>query len=561
MPITDSDFSIAANGDIRWTGDSDTTYTVLELHRWLQDKADNASYSGDDILDITDRTPSERSTDNIITLNSPYNINDSASEHLYGGSITQNGGDEIYSGLRVLGAVNDPNTQIDIIQNNSVFQGDNPFWGDQSSGGFNGDAINGILMRCLIKSRTGGADIDGKRIRVQARQWGDTYDFFNVTLGQGEAVAAISTTPDAQNDTLRATVAAYNHVVNTEGFQTIDLNNGNGAREYYSKWTFDSDTSGDGLKAVWEYTKYITGHPDAGETIHGIAGELFLGVTHSWAYDNEAGGPFQENEILSWGTGATAGTGLLLALDDDGITGNMYIQLLTGVAPSNDLEVTGGTSSATCDVNGSVSIKTVPKHFLGSYTGTIIGAYGIGIDADDLTAQDTIQDLAGVIQVPPNNVTFTVTSVVSGEDYILVGPDSDGSLETDQLQLDSSAYAGGETLVRLSSNIPSDTPAAGSFRVFDGSSYAKVTYTSYDSAAFDGCSGMPAADSNANVFISYIDKVADANSVSFTTIYNANRNLFVRVRDGGGTPIKTFETSAVLGNAGGSVAAIRTTDV
>ena len=71
---------------------------------------------------------------------------------------------------------------------------------------------------------------------------------------------------------------------------------------------------------------------------------------------------------------------------------------------------------------------------------------------------------------------------------------------------------------------------------------------------------MPAASASADVFISYIDKLADATSASFTTIFSSSRDLFVRVRDGGGTPIKTFETPATLGNAGGSVAAIRTTD-
>jgi len=36
--------------------------------------------------------------------------------------------------------------------------------------------------------------------------------------------------------------------------------------------------------------------------------------------------------------------------------------------------------------------------------------------------------------------------------------------------------------------------------------------------------------------------------------------LFIRVRDGAGTPIKTFETTGTLGSAGGSTTAIRTSD-
>jgi len=36
--------------------------------------------------------------------------------------------------------------------------------------------------------------------------------------------------------------------------------------------------------------------------------------------------------------------------------------------------------------------------------------------------------------------------------------------------------------------------------------------------------------------------------------------LFVRVRDGGASPIKQFETTATLGSNGGSATAIRTSD-
>jgi hypothetical protein len=648
MAIAD-DISVAVNGDIRYTGTT-ATYTVLELHRFLQDLADNASSSGDDLHDVTDPTSSDRSTDNIITLLNGYNIDDTLAESLYDGSITQDSGNVQYSGLRVLGAVNDTATELQIVQNNALLTA---FWGDQSTGGLNGDAAQGILMRCLIKSGTAGADIDGKRIRVQARHWGDSYDFFNVTLGQGESVAAISTTPDAQNDTLQATVTAYTHVTNTEGFQLIDLNNGNGNQEYYSQWTYGADTSGNGLKGVWEFTKDLTGTGTA-KTIHSINGELFLGITHSFAYDNELVAQFQEDETLSWGTGVTAGTGLLLALDDDGVTGNMYMQLLTGVAPTDGLEITGGTSTATCDVDGSVTSRTIPKHFLGSYTGTLIGAYGIGVLPNDLTASDALKDLANADQIPPNNVTFAVSSLIAGEDRILVGPEAGGILDLDQLILNTSLTAADESSIVCTASIPTDTPTTGTIRVqTDAGIYKMVRYSSYTSATFtiipddtfgdgdvtvgtdsltltahefltgdhlqltttgtlpaglalatdywviytdantiqlaasedDAWAGTPVtitaaagggthtteyqgrtwssdnATNPRNIFVSYIDKLAEAASESFTGIYKGSDTaLFIRVRDGAGTPIKTFETPSSLTSSGGSVSAIRTSD-
>ena len=69
MPIAD-DFSVAINGDIRYAGTT-ANYTVIEFHRWLGGLMDDAQASGNDILDITDATASERATDNYVTLNSP----------------------------------------------------------------------------------------------------------------------------------------------------------------------------------------------------------------------------------------------------------------------------------------------------------------------------------------------------------------------------------------------------------------------------------------------------------------------------------------------------------
>jgi len=117
MAIAD-DIEVAVNGDIRYTGTT-TNYTVIELHRFLQDLADDAVSSGDDLHDITDETSSERSTDNIITINSPYNIDDTLATHLYDGSITQADGDTIYAGLVVVGAV-ESGTNIIIIQDNGI---------------------------------------------------------------------------------------------------------------------------------------------------------------------------------------------------------------------------------------------------------------------------------------------------------------------------------------------------------------------------------------------------------------------------------------------------------
>lgn len=633
-------------GNIRHASGS-TNYTVLDLHRYIGALADDASSSGNDEHDITDVTGSDRSTDNIITLNDytgsggiAYNIDDDAAEYLYDGSITQYGGDEVYSGLRVLGAVNNSSTQLKVIQDNDEYQYTttpaSPFWGDQSTDGYNGDAVAGILMRCLIKSRTNGADIDNQIIRVQARHWGDTYAFFNTTLGQGEAVAAISTTPDAQNDTVQGTVQGWaggDIPTNTEGWQEIDLSNGSGLKEYYSQWTYN--TNSDELKAIWEWGKDITNTGTA-STIHGLVGEFFLGITHSWAYDAESGN-FTEDETLVWGTDITydglaggtfsagdyvtigsggaagrvmydsgttnmivaledtsitindndviteasagtvtadatativdndksGGSAILLALDDDGTTGNMYVQVVTGSAPVDDLSIRGITSTETTLVNGTPAAKTVPSVFLGSYTGSFIGAYGIGFDPDDLTASDTVQPLVGGSETPPNNVTFTVFGVISG-DRILVTNDEATGVDYDQNTLNGVLSSGTTTSVVVTNAIDADTPTTGTIRIErDSGTYTSHPYSSYTGSTYTITSADfsvdGAADTN-NVFNSYLDLDATGTSEAFTTVYDSARTLFVRVRDGGATPIKTFETTASLGTSGGSATAIRTSD-
>lgn len=556
MAFVATDWSIASNGNIRYMGNAHggvapSYCTVLELHRALQNFADDASASGDDLVDINSPNPSERSTDNIVTLLNGYNIDDTAAEHLYDGSITQAGGDVVYAGLVVLGEVV-AGTQLQIVQNNTLLTN---YWGT----GLNADPASSAILRLLVKVRTGGADIDGKRLRVQARELGASFAERSVTCGLGNTPAALSTEADLNNLTAAGTIAGWTDIVNVEGYQTIDLNNGNGARAYYSQWDRGSRT----IAQLYERAKWIQRRGTA-TTIHGINGELFRGITHQWAYDTEASGPFVEDEILSWGSGATAGTGLLLARLDSGSTGTMWIQLLTGVVPADNTAITGGTSGATCLVNGAVTSRTVRGSFLGVYTGSsILGAFGIGIQAADLSAADRLTDLTNTEQAPPNQQSFSVTGVVVGEDRVLVAPnDGSGGIDYDQLTANGAQSSGASTFV-VNETIPADTPASGSLRILISGVRQRVAYSSWTGSTFTLTGTLPGnvAD-DAPAYISYVDKLATATTEGFTSTYaGSDRSLVVIVRDGGGTPIKPFQTPATFGSAGGSVAAIRTPDV
>lgn len=571
--LVDTDWTISETGDIRYIGaahgaDGASYATVIQFHRWLQDLADDAVASGDDILDITDSTPSNRQTDNIIELLSPYNIDQTASEHLYDGSIIQAGGDDIWDGF-----VNYGNSGIDIqvIQNGAVVSND--FWnntphvtGSGDPRGLNPLAASGISHRFMLKVRTAGADIDGRRAVGISREFGYTYAEFNVAgTARGNNTLALSNSTDLNNQTARATVATWSTISNVEGYQGIDINNDTVNEYYYSQWNRDTYT----INQLYERTKWLTACETSlgggagtaatpNGTLYTLDSNIFRGITHKVSGGTPTG-TFAATEAVSWATGS----GIMVAIDSPTAGTTMWIQLLTGVAPVNT-DVITGTSTATLTATGSVSYTPSPE-FIGQSTGSaIIGAYGVGIEKLDLAATDSVEALDGVKYSTPNYVTYTVSGLDTGETYVLVGPESGGTFLTTQLSA-SGAYVGGETTFTVQEAIPSDTPATGTIRIWDAATgtFTRVTYTGWSVSSFTGCSGVPAASDGADVWISYIDVLASGASAQFTSIFSATRPLYVRARDGGtvnSTPIKTFESTSSLGSSGGSITVIKTND-
>lgn len=781
MAIGD-DFSIAANGDLRYVG-AGATYTVIAFHRWLGDLMDDAQAVGNDLLDITSATASERATDNLITLNSPYNIDDHAARFLYDGSIVQATGATIYDGLVVLAP---QGTHVQVVQNGKVVTPN--FW----TTGLNADSTQGISHRFLVKVRTGGADIDGRRLIVQSREWSKTFgEFKSAGTARGNNVfAPPAGATDLNNQTAIATVKGWTTITNTEGYRLLDVDNNGLSENYYSEWNKDTFT----INQLFERTKWLsrrataeasnadtgsnftvgngtitgqgqsfangvvagfvsrvftqlkkTGSPtgnlvakiyahsgtfgtssvptggalatsvnvdvsklstsyasielgfdtqtllaastnyvvtfeysggdgsnnvqvrglattgthagnrsentgawaaiaaddlnfqvDTSPQLYEIAGELFRGITHEIVADTLTG-TFQPVEPISWsgGTGqllaqvfadstaiqinvvATGGTftrlsgsfitdgfrpgmtvvftgftnggnnatkvistvtaTVITVTDTTGLvdetgggderarSGHIWMQILTGVPPTDNQTITGGQSAATALVNVTVTERALSAPFIGVSTGSaLIGAYGLGLETLDLSANDKLFDLTNTQRIPPNNVTFTVQGLVSAEDRVLVGPESGGVLQTNQMTLNTTLSGAAETAVVVTAPIPTDTPATGTVRIkLNSGIFRRVSYTSFSGSTFVIASTdftVDPATAPKDVFISYIDKLAGATSEAFTVVFLSSRSLFVRVRDGGGTPIKTFETTGTLGSGGGSATAIRTSD-
>ena len=279
------------------------------------------------------------------------------------------------------------------------------------------------------------------------------------------------------------------------------------------------------------------------------------------------------------GTSDVGGWGLVLA---DNASDRVWIQLLKGSAPTNNMVMYEATSAGvhdtatdgTATVNVTVTSRTVPTPFVGASTGSaIIGGYGLGIQTDDLTQNDTLFDLTNSSVNPPNNVTFSVNGLVASEDQILVAPwdgstldvNGDPAIDFDQFSLNTTLSGASETAVDVGVAIPGDTPSTGFIRVqLDDGNYRQQAYTGWSGTSFTiastDYSGGNVATAGNNVFIGYIDKLAAAATESFTGVYQSDRDLVVVVRDGKATPIKQFIGQGLLGNTGGSVNAIRTSD-
>lgn len=341
----------------------DRGYTPLHLHRLLADLNDDQQFAGNDVLSVIDPVPSNRSTDQIITLIGGCTMDDTVAKHMYGGSISQTDGygNTLYSGLNI--QVTSPNTSTVpvLIQNDSIVSEywDNAYFPDSIAGN----------IRILIKTRAQGVDIDGKRIKGKLLEFNNFYFEGGTTLGTATTALALFSSTDGNNQTAVGTVAGapYSSIVITEGYQLLDYNNGNGSTPY--AWKLDLGSAS--KIQAYERTKYIQ-RRGTSETLNGRNAQLITGVNMNFAYDNESGGPFIEDEIISWGQAeitysnesapefvvgevvsfvGSGARGRLVYLDDNGTTGTMMFAMEGTTTPLATDTLLGISSGTTADVD------------------------------------------------------------------------------------------------------------------------------------------------------------------------------------------------------------------
>lgn len=504
MAITKGDFSVAVNGDIREVAGT-SLHQSVEMHRWLMDLLDDAAATNDDLVAVDSAIiPSRRITDNTIQLNAPYNIDQTVSERFYDGSFIQNDGDDVFSALVVKGSVASTTTILIIQDTNNDGSPTlvTNFWGDTS--GAYADAANQILLQCLIKSRTAGVDLDGKRILLKAAELGDSYAEFPVTLTTSKETGALSTLTDTFNQTAAGTIATWTTVVNTEGYQGLDIN-GDGSNEFY----FANVTKGSQTQAqTYEVAKYDQRRGST-ETLYGLTGPLFRGITHEITVDTPTG-TLVEPEKLTWTEATISSSGQLLATDSTTAATKVWIQLLTGIAPTDGTVLTGA-GAGTVTVNVTVTTRPVNANcWMGNYTGAWLGAYGVAMLPADTVAADAFTALDNTSRNPPNNVSLVATGLVSG-DIIFA---AETKTDTDTV---SGAHSLGDTTLTLTTGIDTSYDTVGRI-IIDGVEHVFTNYTG--TSVTIGGSGLKAAltggetTSVTQIYNDRFTTTADAGSVN-----------------------------------------------
>lgn len=283
MPIA-TDFTIDGSGNLRQVGafipGTSARYTTLELHAWMQDLADNPAPGGDDLVSILGNNPSELAGKRnaarpmALTLLPNYNVNDATSQWFKFGSIEQNSGADLYTGLKVLGT-NVASTPLYIVQNAAKIT---KYWADADIADF----------QILVKAKAGGALIDSGNITVFSRKYGQSYSHFDANLAAGgEQVAAISTALDG-NVTIDAATAetVFGTITVATGDTNQDLGNGNGSKLYKGTITLNGTTT---LAQAYQALMWATSESSTA-TVAGVPGWRYRKLNA--AYAENASAPF-----------------------------------------------------------------------------------------------------------------------------------------------------------------------------------------------------------------------------------------------------------------------------
>lgn len=289
MTINSADFQIDSAGNVRRATSPATTstYTVLDLHAWLQDLADNINVVGDDNVSILSNNPSKLDgprdalVASRLNLINGFNIDDTVAQFLQKGSIKQASGATMYSGLKTIGSIVAASPMYVVQGTSKVLSA---WWGTGH-------------IQILLKVKAANTFIDHTLpsgsspgwVTVYSRKFGQTYGHFDVDMtAGGENPAAITTSMDSSITlTYGAATALSSKVTITVGAATLDLGNGNGVRNYSGTIALDGTIT---LAQLYNYLQAITSESTTTN----------VGTTPGWNFRGLAG--FSENTAAPFGS-------------------------------------------------------------------------------------------------------------------------------------------------------------------------------------------------------------------------------------------------------------------
>ena len=275
MAIAD-DLSVSG-GNIRHVSGT-TVYSGLALHEWLQGLADDPNSSGNDDVSMLTANPSKldgpRSAIKPMFLNliNSFNIDDTLAQFINFCSVTQDGGNTLYTGLKSIGSPLVAASPVYVVQNGSKIT---KFWPDGH-------------IQILVKAKTGGALIDNGDVQVYSRKYGQTYAHFDVNLvAGGEQNAAISTSVTDWTTLDESGASALSaKVAIAFGDTTQDTGDANGSKLYKGTITLSGGCT---VAEAAQYLQYICREASA-TVLNGVPGWRYRALNAG--YTPNAAAPF-----------------------------------------------------------------------------------------------------------------------------------------------------------------------------------------------------------------------------------------------------------------------------
>jgi len=321
------------------------------------------------------------------------------------GSIEQNSGDDLYTGLKVIGSLV-ASSPIYITQSNTKLT---KYWDDA-------DVDTGFQI--LVKAKAAGTLIDSGDVVVFSRKYGQTFSHFDANLAAGgEQAAALATSLDT-NIALSTGAAetAFGTITLTPGDSTFDMGDGNGSKDYKGVIALNgtttlatayqalmwacSESSTATINSVpgWRYRKLNAGYAENISAPFGtFAGGKFF-VAQGWRLTGVMAADSKNYQLVSHdGTIVIPPTSITIEVTNTTVSDYVLVARDNGMGSIDDAEYTVSASAGATTVSVTGLKSDTPasgviridgdRYTYTSWTGTTVSGLSPAIKAGGYTSR------------------------------------------------------------------------------------------------------------------------------------------------------------------------------